>query len=89
MTSGRRAGRRHRAVLGVHRRHASQGLDGEGEAAAEPVEGDKLLFVFDGGTLARADVEGLTLDPGEIAEARFHPPSAKALAIRAIASMSA
>lgn len=44
--------------------------------APHPDEGDKLLFVFDGGTLTPADVQGLVLDPGEIAEACFHPAEA-------------
>jgi 8-oxo-dGTP diphosphatase len=35
-------------------------------------EGDKLLFVFDGGQLASADE--VTPDGDEIAEARFHHP---------------
>ncbi|MBK8075366.1 MAG: NUDIX hydrolase [Kineosporiaceae bacterium] len=46
--------------------------------APHPDEGDKLLFVFDGGCLTSRDVSNLTLDPGEIAEARFHPPDSLA-----------
>jgi 8-oxo-dGTP diphosphatase len=39
--------------------------------APHPEEGDKLLFVFDGGTLTPAEVDTLHLDADEIAEARF------------------
>src|SRR3954447_11232391 len=39
--------------------------------APHPAEGDKLLFVFDGGTLTPTAVDGLQLGPREIAEARY------------------
>jgi len=39
--------------------------------APHPAEGDKLLFVFDGGTLTPTEVDGLQLGPDEIAEARY------------------
>lgn len=34
-------------------------------------EGDKILFIFDGGVLSDADVEAMTFADGEIAQARF------------------
>jgi ADP-ribose pyrophosphatase YjhB (NUDIX family) len=34
-------------------------------------EGDKLLFVFDGGLLAREHLEGIRPDPGEVAGYEF------------------
>ena len=40
--------------------------------APHPAEGDKLLFVFDGGQLAESDLPGLQLQAEEIAEVRFH-----------------
>jgi ADP-ribose pyrophosphatase YjhB (NUDIX family) len=40
--------------------------------APHPKEGDKLLFVFDGGTLGHAGE--VTPDGVEISEARFHEP---------------
>jgi 8-oxo-dGTP diphosphatase len=40
--------------------------------APHPNEGDKILFVFDGGTLTTT--EHLTPDGEEITEARFHHP---------------
>ena len=39
--------------------------------APHPDEGDKLLFVFDGGTLAAEHLEGISPDTDEIAEWRF------------------
>src|SRR4051794_30896584 len=39
--------------------------------APHPAEGDKLLFVFDGGTLTSSDVAALSPDGDEIAEAGF------------------
>jgi 8-oxo-dGTP diphosphatase len=39
--------------------------------APHPAEGDKLLFVFDGGRLSSSDVAVLSPDGDEIAEARF------------------
>ena len=44
--------------------------------APHPAEGDKILWIFDGGTLADADLPGLTLQADEIGEARFQPASA-------------
>jgi hypothetical protein len=41
--------------------------------APNPNEGDKLLFVFDGGVMTDADAATLALDGVEIAQARFHP----------------
>jgi 8-oxo-dGTP diphosphatase len=41
--------------------------------APHPNEGDKLLFVFDGGTMTDAEAAALTPDGEEIAEIRFHP----------------
>src|SRR4051812_40771789 len=43
--------------------------------APHPAEGDKLLFVFDGGTLAAAQVDALQLGADEIAEARYWFPT--------------
>lgn len=43
--------------------------------APHPSEGDKLLFVFDGGVMTEAEVTGLQLDGDEIVETRFHDPS--------------
>src|SRR3954453_18758089 len=42
--------------------------------APHPAEGDKLLFVFDGGTLTPAEVDALQLGADEIAEARYWLP---------------
>jgi 8-oxo-dGTP pyrophosphatase MutT (NUDIX family) len=42
--------------------------------APHPAEGDKLLFVFDGGTLTPAEVSDLQLCANEIAEARYWSP---------------
>lgn len=39
--------------------------------APHPDEGDKLLFVFDGGTLTDHDLDAVTPDGGEIAEWGF------------------
>src|SRR5919202_3650578 len=39
--------------------------------APHPAEGDKLLFVFDGGTLTESEVAALRPDGDEIAESRF------------------
>src|SRR3954462_607049 len=39
--------------------------------APHPAEGDKLLFVFDGGELTPSDVAALTPDGDEIVEARY------------------
>jgi 8-oxo-dGTP diphosphatase len=44
--------------------------------APHPAEGDKLLFVFDGGTLSPDAAIQLRPDGREIAEARFWPTSA-------------
>jgi len=38
-------------------------------------EGDKVLFVFDGGVLAQEYIEAIKLDPGEIADYAFHDPA--------------
>jgi len=43
--------------------------------APHPAEGDKLLFVFDGGRLTSSDVAVLSPDGDEIVEARFWPAS--------------
>jgi 8-oxo-dGTP pyrophosphatase MutT (NUDIX family) len=42
--------------------------------APHPAEGDKLLFVFDGGTITPAEVDALHLGADEIAEARYWSP---------------
>src|SRR4051812_48250289 len=39
--------------------------------APHPAEGDKLLFVFDGGVLTQAEVASLSPDGNEIAETRY------------------
>ena len=39
--------------------------------APHPEEGDKVLWVFDGGTMAEAEAQSLRPDGDEIAEARF------------------
>src|SRR3954452_9765269 len=39
--------------------------------APHPAEGDKLLFVFDGGTLTPAETAALSPDGQEVAEARY------------------
>src|SRR3954463_1968190 len=41
--------------------------------APHPAEGDKLLFVFDGGTLTDSEAASLRPDGDEIAEARYWP----------------
>lgn len=43
--------------------------------APHPAEGDKLLFVFDGGVLADEHRETIVLDGTEIGEYAFHPAS--------------
>jgi 8-oxo-dGTP diphosphatase len=40
--------------------------------APHPDEGDKLLFVFDGGLMTEAEASALVPDGEEIAEVRFH-----------------
>jgi ADP-ribose pyrophosphatase YjhB (NUDIX family) len=42
--------------------------------APNPGEGDKLLFVFDGGMLAAAHRDRVAPDPGEIAAVAYHDP---------------
>lgn len=42
--------------------------------APAPGEGDKLLFVFDGGTLPDGALDGVTLADGEIGDARLVEP---------------
>ena len=44
--------------------------------APHPHEGDKLLFVFDGGLLPAADAGLLIPDGAEISQISFHPASA-------------
>ncbi|MEU7090892.1 NUDIX hydrolase [Kitasatospora aureofaciens] len=41
--------------------------------APHPTEGDKLLFVFDGGTLPADELDRIAVDQVEIAEYAFHP----------------
>jgi 8-oxo-dGTP diphosphatase len=54
------------------------GLDGRAgrllvlDWAPHPAEGDKLLFVFDGGLMTKEQAAVLRLDGVEIVEARFH-----------------
>jgi 8-oxo-dGTP diphosphatase len=43
--------------------------------APHPTEGDKLLFVFNGGSLAEADLTRLKLQASEIAEVQLFPAS--------------
>jgi 8-oxo-dGTP diphosphatase len=43
--------------------------------APHPDEGDKLLFVFDGGVMTQAETSSLIPDGEEIAEVRFHEES--------------
>ncbi|MFL1429345.1 MULTISPECIES: hypothetical protein [unclassified Nocardiopsis] len=40
--------------------------------APNPSEGDKQLFVFDGGVIGREWVEQISLDPAELADYAFH-----------------
>ncbi|WP_406088703.1 NUDIX domain-containing protein [Kitasatospora purpeofusca] len=40
--------------------------------APHPIEGDKLLFVFDGGILPADELDRITVDPVEIGEYAFH-----------------
>jgi len=42
--------------------------------APHPDEGDKILFVFDGGQLSPEHVAQIQLDPTEIAEYAYHDP---------------
>ncbi|MCD0451343.1 NUDIX hydrolase [Actinocorallia sp. API 0066] len=41
--------------------------------APNPTEGDKLLYIFDGGTLTNTHLTNIHLDPAEIATIEFHP----------------
>ena len=49
------------------------------DRAPHPAEGDKILFVFDGGVLTDKDYERITPDGGEIRQAVFHAPDALGL----------
>jgi 8-oxo-dGTP diphosphatase len=40
--------------------------------APHPAEGDKLLFVFDGGVLRDSELERMSIDRDELAEAAMH-----------------
>jgi 8-oxo-dGTP diphosphatase len=40
--------------------------------APHPQEGDKVLYVFDGGVLTPDDLDAIHLDPTELAEYAFH-----------------
>jgi 8-oxo-dGTP diphosphatase len=40
--------------------------------APHPTEGDKILFIFDGGQLSAEHLVNVRLDPGELAEKSFH-----------------
>jgi 8-oxo-dGTP diphosphatase len=42
--------------------------------APHPQEGDKVLYVFDGGTLTPDDLAAIRLDLNELAEYALHPP---------------
>lgn len=42
--------------------------------APHPDEGDKILFVFDGGQLTPEHIAQIKLDPAEIAEYAYHDP---------------
>jgi 8-oxo-dGTP pyrophosphatase MutT (NUDIX family) len=43
--------------------------------APHPEEGDKLLFVFDGGTLSADQIDGIRLQADELASYSFHDPA--------------
>lgn len=43
--------------------------------APHPDEGDKLLFVFDGGTLTEGQIDGIRLQADELASCSFHDPA--------------
>ncbi|ROO89067.1 ADP-ribose pyrophosphatase YjhB (NUDIX family) [Actinocorallia herbida] len=43
--------------------------------APDDVEGDKVLYVFDGGRIGADLISEIRLDPGEIAAIAFHPLS--------------
>ncbi|MGH3807720.1 MAG: NUDIX domain-containing protein [Pseudonocardiaceae bacterium] len=43
--------------------------------APHPDEGDKLLLIFDGGTLTAAQLNGIRLQADELASYDFHVPS--------------
>jgi hypothetical protein len=43
--------------------------------APHPDEGDKLLFVFDGGTLSADQIDGIRLQADELASYSFHDPA--------------
>lgn len=43
--------------------------------APHPDEGDKILFVFDGGQLTPEHIVSIQLDPAEIAEYAYHDPA--------------
>lgn len=43
--------------------------------APHPDEGDKILFVFDGGQLTREHIAQIQLEPAEIAEYAYHDPA--------------
>jgi 8-oxo-dGTP diphosphatase len=43
--------------------------------APHPDEGDKILFVFDGGQLTPEHIAQIELDPAEIAEYAYHDPA--------------
>jgi 8-oxo-dGTP diphosphatase len=45
--------------------------------APQPDEGDKLLFVFDGGTLTAEQLAAIRLQADEIASYAFHDPAAE------------
>jgi 8-oxo-dGTP pyrophosphatase MutT (NUDIX family) len=51
-----------------------------------PDEGDKVVFIFDGGTLSADDVAAIRLPPDELSEYAFHAveDAATALASRAV-----
>jgi 8-oxo-dGTP pyrophosphatase MutT (NUDIX family) len=42
--------------------------------APHPNEGDKLLIIFDGGTLSQDQLEGIVFEDGELSAARFFSP---------------
>ncbi|WP_460308624.1 NUDIX domain-containing protein [Actinocorallia aurea] len=43
--------------------------------APDEVEGDKVLYVFDGGRIGAGQVAGMRLDPEEIGAVGFHAPA--------------
>jgi 8-oxo-dGTP pyrophosphatase MutT (NUDIX family) len=49
--------------------------------APDPAEGDKVVFIFDGGMLAPADLAHIQLPPDELAECAYHSQEDAATAL--------